>query len=166
VIKSIPYYSGQVVVFNTNKPETFSTEVEIKSEILRPSSPLVCEEYLEINLIKSGTKNNFINFLVRGSNSSDTVTQFEISPYGDFSNIIQFVPHENGFMTSYLFNGKSIFHDSFTINNISYNKVLELYWEDQENIHYINRLFYNMEFGVLSYETKDGLIGNLVAGKK
>lgn len=166
VVKSIPYKSGQVVAFNTNKPETISTVVEIKSEVIRPSSPLVCEEYMEINLVKSGTKTNFISFIVRGSSAGDTVTQFDITPYGDFYNIIQFVPHENGFMSSFLFNGKSIFHDSYTLNNVSYDKVLELYWEDQENVRYINRIFYSMEFGVLRYETTDGLVGNLVPGTK
>jgi hypothetical protein len=165
VVKSIPYQDRQIVVFNTNKQGTISTVVERKFLIIRPTRPMVCEEYLEVNLKRSVTNTNLISFLVRGSSSADSVVQFDITPYGDFYNIIQFVTHENGIMNSFLFNGKSIFHDTYTFNNISYNKVLELYWENQADVRYINRLYYNTEFGILQYETKDGLIGNLVRTK-
>ncbi len=165
VVKSIPYQDGQIVVFITNKSDTISTVVERKFQILHHTNPKVCEEYLEVNLKKSGPNTDFIKFLARGLGGCDSVVQFEITPYGDFYNIIQFVPHENGIMNS-IYSGTSTFHNTCTLNNISYNKVLELNWNNESDARYINRIYYNTEFGILRYETKDGLIGNLLQKNK
>jgi hypothetical protein len=166
LVKSIPYFDGQVVVFKTNKPETITTVVERKFQILQPDSPLICEEYLEVNLRNIRNNTNFINFLIRGYPGSDSLVQFGINPYDEFSNTIQYVIHADGKMNSVLLNAKSVFHDVITINNTSYAKVLELNWENQDDSRFINHLFYNTKYGVLRYETKDGLVGNLVSSNK
>lgn len=166
LVKSIPYFDGQVVVFKTNKPETITTIVERKFQIFQPDSPLICEEYLEVNLRNTRSNANFITFLLRGYPSSDSLVQFVINPYDEFSNTIQYIIHENGKMNAFLFDNKSVFHEEITINNTAYTKVLELYWEKQDDTRFINRLFYNIKFGVLRYETQDGLVGNLVRSTK
>ena len=165
VVNMIPYKDGQVVAFITNKQGTITTVVHRNFQILNHSIPFVSEEYLEVNLKRSDTNSDFISFLARGSSAADSAMQFNITPYGDFYNIIQFKAHINGTMSQFLYNGTAIFHDSFMLNNITYTKVLELNWNSTENVRAINRLFYNAAFGVLHYETKDGLIGDMLPSK-
>ena len=161
VVNSIPYSEGQEVSFVTNTQGTIKMVANRIFQILRPESPMICEEYLEVNLMEKGTDYPFIKFLQRAYTDVDSVVQFSISPYKNSKyDIVQFVVRDNGVLHSFLFNGESVFHDSITVNNVLYSHVLELYWNERTDPHEITRLFYNAEFGLIRFETKDGLIGN------
>jgi hypothetical protein len=163
VVESIPYTDGQEVAFTTNTQGTEFLTVNMIFQILRPDIPKICEEYLEVNLLEKGTAYPFIKFLQRGSTETDSVVQFTISPYkNDKYDIIQFVVRDDGELHSFLFNGESSFHDTITSNNFLYKKVLELQWDERIDPQEITRLLYNKEYGIIRYETKDGLIGNRV----
>lgn len=163
IVQSIPYTDGQEVSFVTNNQGSFSSRVQRKFQMLQPDSPKICEEYLEVNLIDNGTNFQFVQFLDRGYGSVDSVVQFTISPYkNNKSDIIQFVVRANGDLHSFLFNGESVFHDTLTVNNQLYNHILELFWKERTDPQQISRLFYNTDFGIIRYETKDGLVGERV----
>ena len=161
VVNSIPYSEGQEVSFVTNTQGTTYTVVNRIFQILQSDSPMICEEYLEVNLMEKGTNYPFIKFLQRGYTDTDSVVQFSISPYKNSKyDIIQFVVRDSGVLHSFLFNGESVFHDTLTVNNVLYSHVLELYWNERTDPQEITRLFYNAELGIIRFETKDGLIGN------
>ena len=156
---NIPYQNGQIVSFKTNQSTTFNASVKRSFEVLKFEIPLNCEEYAEVDLTCTDCEGNFMQFILRGCCGGDSIVQVAISSNRNGrSNIFQYNVKPDSSMQSTLLTGSSIFHDTLTIDGKPYNKVLEVLQPDWLDPQDIIQLFYNSQYGVIGFKTRNGLI--------
>lgn len=159
VIDAIPYQDGQITRFKTNEPAEFSVITDRIFEVMQPDAPVICNEYQEVNLIRTDNGAKFAEFINWGNGFVDSMLQVSIFPINanGAGGTVQFTVAQDGTMEDFLA-GEAVFHTTLTIDGQTYNKVIERTYPDATEPGSIARCYYNKDFGIIQVEANSGLI--------